>query len=162
MTACREWKDRLLDAALGEPAEAKLDAHLAACPACSAALADWRAHGERLDAAVNQLVRAAEPSPAFRARVLAAAESVPAAGAAQPAWLGALAAVAVVLLAGLMLDQPASAPRRVTRLSDWRSPTDWLLETPGDELLRSAPRVGDFYFSLEPEKDSSKGGNNEG
>jgi len=163
MTACREWKDRLLDVALGAPVEAKLEAHLGACPACAAAFANWRARRERLDAALHQLVRGAEPSPAFRARVLAASETVPAAGPAQPAWVGALAAVAVVLLAGMLLDQPASPPRRVTSLSEWRSPTDWLLRTPGDELLRSTPRVGDFYFSLQPaEAGSSKGGNNEG
>lgn len=159
MNACREWKDRLLDVALGAPAK-ELEVHLAVCPACAAALADFRAQRQRLDAAVHQLVGAAEPSPALRARVLAAVESVPAAGQAQPASVGALAAVAVIVLAGLLLDQPATAPRPLTSLSDWRSPTDWLLETPGDALLRSTPRVGDFYFPLEPEKDS-KGGNNE-
>lgn len=163
MNACREWKDRLLDAALGAPAEAKLEAHLGACLPCAAALAGWRAQREQMDAALGVLVRGAEPSPDLRTRVLAAAETVPAAGPAQPAWVGALAAVAVVLLAGLLLDQPPGPPRPVTSLSEWQSPTDWLLETPGSEWLRSTPRVGDFYFSLEPaETGSSKGGNNEG
>lgn len=172
MTACREWKDRLLETALGapvhgepvqgEPADARLAAHLRACAGCAAALEELAARRAQMDAAVRQLVGGAEPSPAFRARVLAAAETLPVTGAGQPAWLGALAAVAVMVLAGVLLQPPAPAPRPAPSLSEWRSPTDWLLRTPGDELLRSTPRVGDFYFPLESEKDSSQGGKNEG
>ena len=34
-------------------------------------------------------------------------------------------------------------PARVTSLiSEWRSPTDFLLSTPGDQLLKTVPRVG--------------------
>ena len=32
--------------------------------------------------------------------------------------------------------------RGAALISQWRSPTDFLLRTPGDELLRSVPRVG--------------------
>ena len=35
-----------------------------------------------------------------------------------------------------------SPGRETALISQWRSPTDFLLRTPGDELLRSVPRVG--------------------
>lgn len=166
MTACRKWRDRLLERALGLAAEPELEAHLKACPACAAALEEWRARRQQLDLGVRELVQGAEPSPAFRARVLASLEAAPAAPLAPPAWVGMLAAVAVLVLAALLLPRPAArldpGPRPVA-LSEWRSPTDWLLRTPGHDLLRARPRFGDFYFPLEsarPEK--SNGGNDEG
>ena len=38
-----------------------------------------------------------------------------------------------------------SRPKRkvVTLISDWRSPTDFLLRSPADDLLKATPRVGD-------------------
>lgn len=48
-------------------------------------------------------------------------------------------------------------PRKVARkrarptgpvVAEWRSPTDFLLRTPGDELLRTVPRVGDSLSAL--------------
>jgi len=166
MTACKKQEDRLLDYALGAlPAAAagEMETHLAACAGCAAALVEWRGRRERLDAALGTLVRGAEPPPAFRARVVAAAETAAAKRWTQPAWAGALAAVAVVALAGALLERPAVAPRPPVSLSEWRSPTDWLLRTPGDALLRTTPRLGEFYFPLPPaEAESNKGGNNEG
>jgi hypothetical protein len=46
--------------------------------------------------------------------------------------------------------KPARGPRRhrqssvkaATLISEWRSPTDFLLKTPGDQLLKTVPRVG--------------------
>jgi hypothetical protein len=35
-----------------------------------------------------------------------------------------------------------SPQRAETLISQWRSPTDFLLRTPGDELLKTVPRVG--------------------
>jgi hypothetical protein len=32
--------------------------------------------------------------------------------------------------------------RAITLISQWRSPTDFLLRTPGDELLKTVPRLG--------------------
>jgi hypothetical protein len=35
-----------------------------------------------------------------------------------------------------------SPVRTATLISEWQSPTDFLLKTPGDELLKTVPRVG--------------------
>lgn len=35
-----------------------------------------------------------------------------------------------------------SSVRGATLISEWRSPTDFLLKTPGDQLLKTVPRVG--------------------
>jgi len=35
-----------------------------------------------------------------------------------------------------------SSVRSATLVSEWRSPTDFLLKTPGDQLLKTVPRVG--------------------
>lgn len=169
MTACRDWKESLLDLALGEPPAPGLEKHLAVCPACSAALADLRARSRQLDAALPQLVRGAEPSPALRPRVLAAVEAEAAPTLARPAWAGILVALAVFLLAIVSLPRLADrrtrpgVPPKVT-LSEWRSPTEALLRSPGDELLRSTPRLGETYFPLETPPagaKKNKGGNNE-
>ena len=42
MTECARLRESLLDRALGLPAGAELEAHLRACPSCSASLARWR------------------------------------------------------------------------------------------------------------------------
>lgn len=156
MTACRQWKDGLLDVALGASATPQLEEHLRGCAACAATLAEGRARRQQLDAALGQLVRGAEPSPAFRARVLAAIETSPASAVGQPAWAGVLAAVAVVVLTGVVLprlgerQEPASGAASIAMLSAWRSPTESLLHSPGDDFLRSTPRLGELYFPLEP------------
>lgn len=162
MTACRDWNERLLDYALGglgASAVSQVDEHLKGCPACAAALHHWRARRGQLDAALCQLVRGAEPSPSFRARVLAGVEARSALGAAGPAWAGVLAGVAVMVLVaawlpslgerGAGLTSPELISSAAT-ISAWRSPTQSLLRSPADELLRSTPRLGEFYFPLQP------------
>lgn len=170
MTACRRWKDRLLDYALealpASPAR-ELEAHLRGCPDCACAWEDLRARRRQMDAALAQLVRGTEPSPAFRARVLAAAEASPAAPALRPVWGPALAALAVLVLVAAFLPslaERAAAPRQSVSLSDWRSPTQSLLRPPGGDWLSAAPRLGQFYFPLAPAPPDSangKGGNDE-
>lgn len=54
-------------------------------------------------------------------------------------------------------EPPKPARRRVTRrprqaatlISGWRSPTDFLLDTPGQQLLRSTPRLGESVVNIE-------------
>lgn len=172
MTACRNQKDRLLDYALGVSAVKELEHHLKGCPGCSAALNEWRGRREQLDAALLQLVRGAEPAPGFHARVLAALEAPAAPVAGLPAWAGALAAVAVIVLAAVLL--PSLGERwsgltppsqtSVAALSEWRSPTESLLRSPADELLGATPRLGEFYFPLESlplGRGEENGGNDE-
>ena len=175
MKACREWKDRLPDLALGalQPPDARaVEAHLAGCAACAAALSELRGRAEEIDAAVHQLVQGVQPSLGFRARVLASLETHSASGAWRPwrfAMLGLVSALVVVVAVFLRpslgkrepsLRQPTAKP--LTALSAWRSPTDSLLHSSGEELLRVTPRLGDFYFSLEPDQDDKSkdyGGN---
>lgn len=168
MNACPKWKDPLLDYSLGAAPAHGLEEHVAACPACSTALAELRARATQLDTALHQLVRAAEPSPALRARLWAAIEGE-AAPAARPAWAGILAAtivfvLALVFLPGLADRWARPGPRPRTSLTEWRSPTESLLRSPGETLLRTTPRLGEAYFPLETipsEPNGSKGGNNE-
>lgn len=174
MNACPHWNDHLLDSALGalhSSAVDQLEDHLQQCKVCSAALVELRLRRERLDTALKQFIRGPEPSPAFRTRVLAAVEASSVRTAARPAWVGTLAAVAVVVLAGVFLPSLAerwasveqSAPPAVVALSQWRSPTDSLLRSSADELLQSGPRLGEFYFSLDslPSGMSDENGGND-
>jgi hypothetical protein len=54
-----------------------------------------------------------------------------------------LAAVFLLRLVPLRPDRELGQP--VASLTDWRSPTDFLLETPGRELLRSVPAIGVWH-----------------
>ncbi|MEK6302707.1 MAG: hypothetical protein AABO41_18510 [Acidobacteriota bacterium] len=38
--------------------------------------------------------------------------------------------------------------RATTLISQWRSPTDFLLNTPGNELLKTLPRIGDSSIDI--------------
>ncbi len=167
MTTCRRWRSRLLDAALEAGHPAALDSHLRTCSACAAALAELRSRREQLDAALAQLV-CATPAPDFRARVLAGGARV--STPAVPGWTGAVAGALAVVLAALLL--PAQAERRaalaaprpapISALSTWRSPTENLLRSPAERLLRQTPRLGEFYFSLDtltPPPSANSGGN---
>ena len=65
-------------------------------------------------------------------------------GAAAVAALGLAMAAGVGALHWLR-PRPAPLPEEaaIVRLSSWRAPTDSLLRAPGDELLRSVPRLGE-------------------
>jgi hypothetical protein len=59
------------------------------------------------------------------------------------AWVGAVALV--VLAVVLFRPWSSRAPRQnqlVPSITTWKSPTDFLLETPGRQLLRASPAVG--------------------
>lgn len=168
MIGCGEWKEQLLDFALNASAARGLEEHLRACSVCSAAMVELRARRERMDAGLRQLVQGAEPSTEFRARVLAAAETQPRHVGLWPVWAGALAAVAALVLFAVLVGplgpQPDPALMAARELSRWQSPTETLLRSPAEELLQSAPPLGQFYFSLEPIPQgigTEKGENNE-
>ena len=65
----------------------------------------------------------------------------------RPAWVSPLAVAAVVVLITLVLARPDRPPRTVSlgmvdlRVTAWRSPTDFLLTTPGSELMRTVPAL---------------------
>lgn len=173
MTACLDWNNRLLDlalGALGDPQARAVEAHVRSCAACAAALDQLRARAEAMDAALDQLAREVQPPLGFPARLLATLEArstpVP-----RPWWSGRMAEAALLALvvAGILTPSPAKwelsrrqqSPRTETTLSAWRSPTEGLLCCSGDEF-RSTPRLGQFYFGMEPFRDDTNkkhGGN---
>ena len=68
-----------------------------------------------------------------------------------PRWgrLGQFAAAAAVVLIALVLARPDRTPPAITGRGSidlstvaWKSPTDFLLLTPGSELMRTVPAVG--------------------
>lgn len=66
----------------------------------------------------------------------------------QPTWLPRVAVAAVIALIALVLTRPDRPPRNTSLhmvnlgTTVWRSPTDFLLTTPGSELMRTVPVVG--------------------
>ena len=75
------------------------------------------------------------------------------------------AAMVVLMLTAALLTRPGQpAPRTPANISEWRSPTESLLRSPGSDFLSSTPRLGGFYFPLERNRQKVsklKGGNNE-
>jgi hypothetical protein len=39
---------------------------------------------------------------------------------------------------------------RTTSISQWKSPTDFLIDTPGQKLLKTVPRIGDGLIDMKP------------
>jgi hypothetical protein len=61
---------------------------------------------------------------------------------ALPLVVSAAAVVLVVVLRVLNGRDDRPLPHRVLPLTSWEAPTDFLLETPGRELLRAIPPIG--------------------
>jgi hypothetical protein len=63
------------------------------------------------------------------------------------------AVVVVALLSAWLVAQkvpaPSPSPGAVPSIVEWRSPTDFLLRTPGQEILRQPPALG-RGFAIEP------------
>lgn len=87
-------------------------------------------------------------------------------GFAVAAPLAATAALALWLLARQETPQSTAAPTEVAAaLENWSTPTDYLLDSPGIDLLDSLPELGDtdsydmqLTTDLEPRADSSASG----
>lgn len=152
MTPCRQWNDELLECALGGPLTPAFSAHLAGCAECSGALEALRAKAREMDRVLTSLA-ASEPRRGGPERVLARiATTAPA-----PAYPRlAAAAAALIILAGLvaLTTRPGRTIRLSTRLSTWRSPTECLLRSPADPLLKSVPRLGEGVFEMHPAKEN--------
>ncbi len=163
---CTKWKDQLLEAALTGIAAAGLEEHVLRCADCAKELADLRARRERLDALLHFVVHGAEPPAEFRARVLAAAEAVSEAKRGRPwcAWglAGAMVAVVATLIIGLTSHRravrtvPETELAAAEKLAEWRAPSDVLLETPGREILRTTPRLGESYLHVPVKMDEEE------
>jgi hypothetical protein len=156
--ACKEWKDQLLETALTGTAPRDLEEHLRSCADCGAELKELRARRAQLDMLLPLVAQGAEPSGDFRARVLAAAERARDGKYARPwrVWTlaGATGVILVALVAGLTLPRknggmvPPSELAGAQKLAEWRAPSDSLLRTPGQELLKATPKLGDSYFQV--------------
>lgn len=147
MISCQEWKDALIDHALGESADAALEAHLAACPPCAEALRAWRERAARLDPAIRQIT-ASEPGLYGPERILSRAALRP-----RRPFYGRLAwALPLIVLLALAFYRLArrepSVPPPLAALSNWRSPTQSLLRSPTDPLLKDVPRLGEGFFQM--------------
>jgi hypothetical protein len=147
MTDCQKWTDALIDHALGQPADAALEAHLAGCSACAAALRGWSERASQLDPAIRQLT-AVEPGPYGPERILSLVALRPRRPFyARLAW--ALPLVILLALTFYKLSRPEPrAPLPLTALSTWRSPTQSLLRSPADPLLKDVPRLGEGYYRM--------------
>jgi hypothetical protein len=151
---CTKWKDQLRDAALTGMATSGLDAHLLTCASCSAELTELRVRRERMDGLLLRVAQAAEPPAEFTARVIAATVAAGEAKTGQ-LWLkwglaAAAAMMAAALTIGLAVHRRTvreSELATAQRLAEWRAPSDALLETPGQEILQTTPRLGEMYLN---------------
>jgi hypothetical protein len=70
------------------------------------------------------------------------------AGARRPQarWFAAAACALIALLAFLWIRSVQRRPgdKIVASITEWKAPTDFLLETPGRELLRTVPEIGEW------------------
>jgi hypothetical protein len=163
---CEKWKDQLLEAALTGTTAKDLEEHLRGCAKCSVELDESRVRATRLDALLPLVAQSAEPSANFRARVLAAAEAKVEGKRARPwgAWTlaGATAVVVTVLMVGVGLQRrtarmiPGEELATAQKLAEWRAPSDGLLVTPGQEMLRKMPRLGESYLNVPVKKDEEE------
>ena len=157
--ACEKWKDQLLEAALTGAKPRDLEVHLQSCKDCAAELRDLGARRARQDSLLPLLVKGSQPSASFRARVLAAAGAASEGKRARPwpLWTlaGAAAAIVMVMIGAAIYRRTAqtisfSATEVATaqKLAEWRAPSDTLLETPGQEILRTTPKLGESYLNV--------------
>jgi hypothetical protein len=164
--ACEKWKEPLRDAALTGTAAKDLEEHLSGCAKCSAELEEVRARAARLDALLPLVVQSAEPSVDFRARVLAATEAKGEGKRGRPWRLWTLAGVAAVVVVVLMISVtwqrrtvgmiPVDELTGAQKLAEWRAPSDGLLVTPGQEMLRKMPRLGESYLNVPVKKNEEE------
>lgn len=65
----------------------------------------------------------------------------------QVRWVAATACALIALLAFLWMRSAQRRPeeKTVASITEWKAPTDFLLETPGRELLRTVPEIGQWH-----------------
>ena len=163
--ACEKWKDQLLEAGLKGAAAKDFEEHLRTCTICSRELDALRARTAQLDELLPLVARGAEPPAHFRAHVLAAAEAASGAKRARQWRIWALAGATAAIVALMMgatiyrraaLAIPEDELAAVQKLTEWRAPSDALLETPGQEILRTMPRLGESYLNAPVKKNEEE------
>jgi hypothetical protein len=154
---CEKWRDQLLEAALTGATAKDFEEHLRSCTICSTELDVVRERKARMDELLPLVARGAEPPADFRARVLAAAEAA-GEGKRTRRWrlwtlAGATAAMVMLMIGAAMYRRTAQTIPRdeitaIQKLAEWRAPSDSLLMTPGQEILKTTPKLGQSYLSV--------------
>jgi hypothetical protein len=67
-----------------------------------------------------------------------------------------VAVMAVVLVLRFAQKVHPERGQAVASLTEWKAPTDFLLETPGRELLRTVPAIGVWHDYTQPTKLNQK------
>jgi len=163
--ACEKWKDQLLETALTGATTKDLEEHLRTCTTCAMELDAIRERKMRLDELLPLVARGAEPPTDFQAQVLAAAESASGASRARQwrVWTlaGATAAIVVLMIGATIYRRatqriPENELSAVQKLTEWRAPSDSLLVTPGHEILRTMPKLGESYLNVPVKTDEEE------
>jgi hypothetical protein len=163
--ACEKWKDQLLEAALTGATTKDFEEHLRTCTICSRELGAVRARKVRLDELLPLVARGAEPPANFQAQVLAAAEAASGPNRARQwrVWTlaGATAAIVALMIGATMYRRatqmiPEKELAVAQKLAEWRAPSDALLATPGQEILRTMPRLGESYLNVPVKTDEEE------
>jgi hypothetical protein len=154
---CEKWRDQLLEAALTGATAKDFEEHLRSCTICSTELDAVRERKALMDELLPLVARGAEPPADFRARVLAAAEAA-GEGKRTRRWrlwtlAGATAAMVMLMIGAAMYRRTAQTIPRdeitaIQKLAEWRAPSDSLLMTPGQEILKTTPKLGQSYLSV--------------
>ena len=165
MSACEQWREQVMDHALGQPASAELQAHLTSCAACSAALDSWRARAGQLDDGVHRAV-GVEPSAQLEKRILSQIASRHLRPARPWRWkIAAAIPVVVAVLIALVHNHSVSLKHAreqeqlltaAAALGRWRSPTESLLHSPSQAWLRDVPRLGKTFLEMKSIENLSK------
>jgi len=162
---CEKWKEQLLGAALTGATTKDFEEHLRICTTCSRELDAARARKAQLDELLQLVARGAEPPADFQARVLAAAAAASGASRARRwrVWTlaGASAAIVALMIGATMYRRaahtiPEDELAAVQKLTEWRAPSDALLVTPGREILRTMPRLGESYLNVPVKKNEEE------
>jgi len=163
--ACEKWKDQLLEAALTGTTTKDFEGHLRSCKICSRELDAVRARKARLDELLPLVARGSELPTDFRAQVLAAAEAASGSNRARQwrVWTlaGATAAIVALMIGATMYWRAKQTIQEnelaaVQKLAEWRAPSDSLLVTPGQEILRTMPRLGESYLNVPVKTDEEE------
>jgi anti-sigma factor RsiW len=163
---CRKYRNLMLEAALAGTAATVLDEHVRQCSDCAGELEALRARRERLDALLPLVAGQEGPSAGFHNRVLAAAKDASQRKHTSSGgfWLlaGATAVMVVALAIGSLWQRRTPRPGldgelvAAEKLAEWRAPSDVLLETPGQEILRTTPKLGESYLKPAANRNEEK------
>ncbi len=159
--ACERYRETLADVAAGAPAPAPVEAHLAACEACRAELAELQRALAVADAEVAALV-AAEPSPGLAVRIRHAVAEAEPSSPWRFGWLWPAAAATTTLLVALAVwlsRAPSPGPHLAVDGRAQRSTvaTRTAESTPAPVIPRDVARTGPEGSAVRPARRAHAG-----